>query len=153
MIILAWIGTVFCSMAFGDGYIFTKELNPTPIRTTALSTASASARIGSIISPFIGMLDEYDEMAPLAVYGLIVLLCGCGSIFIWPGKQFSFNFNIETQITNVCFFVETSSIRLPDTIEESERIARSQNKWVATLKCQKTTDSTVYPRKRSTEKV
>ncbi len=32
VIVLAWIGTVSCSVAFGDGYTYTKELFPTILR-------------------------------------------------------------------------------------------------------------------------
>ena len=46
VIILSWIGTLFCESAASGVYTYTKELFPTPLRTTALGTASASARIG-----------------------------------------------------------------------------------------------------------
>ena len=36
VIVLAWVGTIACSVAFGDGYTYTKELFPTVLRTTAL---------------------------------------------------------------------------------------------------------------------
>ena len=36
VIVLAWVGTIACSVAFGDGYTYTKELFPTILRTTAL---------------------------------------------------------------------------------------------------------------------
>ncbi len=55
IVVLAWTGTIPCSVAFGAGYVFTKDLFPTTHRTSALGTASASARIGSIISPFIAL--------------------------------------------------------------------------------------------------
>ena len=35
VIVLAWIGTISCSVAFGVGYTYTKELFPTPLRYTA----------------------------------------------------------------------------------------------------------------------
>ena len=55
IIILSWAGTVFCGFAFSCGYTFSKELFPTTLRTSALSMASAAARIGSILSPFVAM--------------------------------------------------------------------------------------------------
>ncbi len=60
--ICAVIGNVIAGAAFGVGYTFTKEVMPTVVRTTALSTASASARIGSMLSPVIGMLDVYMDV-------------------------------------------------------------------------------------------
>jgi MFS family permease len=116
IIILAWLGTVACSLAIGDSYTFTEELYPTVVRTTALSTASASARIGSIISPFIAMLDTVSDILPLLVYGIIVLTAGFCSMWIWP---------------------ETKSIKLPDTLEESEELASSKNELIACLTCRK----------------
>ena len=54
-------------------YTFTKELFPTVLRTTGLGTASAAARIGSSLSPFVAMLDEINPVLPLTIYGIIVL--------------------------------------------------------------------------------
>ena len=39
VIMLSFLGTISCGMAFGDGYTFTKELFPTILRTTALGKA------------------------------------------------------------------------------------------------------------------
>ena len=80
------------------------------MRTTALSTASAAARIGSILSPFIGMLDRMSSVLPLVAYGLVVFGAGIASIWIWP---------------------ETKTTRLPDTMEECELMASEHNKWLS----------------------
>ena len=65
-------------------YIFTLELYPTLYRTTALSMCSAAARIGSLMSPLIAMLDVVHPVLPLGVYGAIVLSAGISSILLWP---------------------------------------------------------------------
>jgi len=66
--IMSILGIIGCGASFDTGYLITKELFPTVLRcnqtirqlkdvhfrTTALSSASASARIGSILSPLIG---------------------------------------------------------------------------------------------------
>lgn len=117
VIVLAWIGTVACSSAFGVGYNFTREIFPTLLRTTALSMCSSTARIGSIISPLIAMLDAYNELLPLIVYGLIVISTGVMSIWIWP---------------------ETRKIPLPETVEACEAMSATPNEWVAKLTCRKT---------------
>ncbi len=72
--VLSIAGTKFVSLAFDCGYIFTKELFPTVLRTSALSSASAAARIGSLLAPLIGALDSYDPNLPLALYGVVVTL-------------------------------------------------------------------------------
>lgn len=113
VIILSWIGTISCAAAFGVGSTFTKELFPTMIRTTALGTASAGARFGPLASPFIAMLDTTSPVLPLAIYGIIVLLAGINSFWLWP---------------------ETNNRKLPETLEETEIIAASPNRW---LKCNK----------------
>ena len=46
MTTLSVVGTTVCNAAFDTGYIYTKELFPTILRTSALSTASAFARVG-----------------------------------------------------------------------------------------------------------
>ena len=117
VIVLAWIGTVACSSAFGVGYNFTREIFPTLLRTTALSMCSSTARIGSIISPLIAMLDVYHNLLPLIVYGLIVISTGVMSIWIWP---------------------ETKKIPLPETVEACEAMSATPNEWVAKLTCRKT---------------
>ena len=78
------------------------------MRTTALSFASAAARVGSILSPLIGGLDVISPAVPIAVYGLVVLASGLQSVIIWP---------------------ETTGIKISDTVEEAERLANQQNQW------------------------
>jgi OCT family organic cation transporter-like MFS transporter 4/5 len=109
VIVLAWIGTVSCSMAFGGGYTFTKELFPTQLRTTALGVASGGARVGSLSSPFIAMLSVVDPVLPLGVYGIIVLTAGIVSFWLWP---------------------ETNKRQFPESLEEAEKAASTPNPWV-----------------------
>ncbi len=62
IIVCAWTGAFFCSIAFGGGYTFTRELYPTILRTTALGTASSSARIGSILSPMVALSSSIHQV-------------------------------------------------------------------------------------------
>ena len=71
--------------------------------------ASAGARVGSLSSPLIAMLDVYSQVLPLVVYGVIVFSAGLVSLWLWP---------------------ETKSRKLPETIEEAEKIAATKNPWV-----------------------
>jgi OCT family organic cation transporter-like MFS transporter 4/5 len=113
IMVFAWIGTVSCSTAFGVGSVFTKDLFPTTHRTMALSMASASARIGSISSPFVAMLSVYNPIFGLTVYGCFLLVGGIISIWIWP---------------------DTKNTKVPDTLEESEKLASSKNTWLFCFK-------------------
>lgn len=108
IIVCAWIGTIACSFSFGVGYNITRELFPTVLRTTAMSFCSAMARVGSFASPFVAMLDYHGPEAPLLVYGVIVFVAGCLSLWVWP---------------------ETRKIRLPESLEDCERVASSPNAW------------------------
>ena len=114
IIVLAWIGTICCGIAFGSGYIYTKELYPTSVRTQAVSTASASARLGSIISPFIALLEDIHYLLPIVTYGAILFTAGFLSIWIWP---------------------ETKKTRLPDTMEDTKILASGENTWTSWSKC------------------
>ena len=55
------------------------------------------------------MYNDNLKVLPLAVMGVILLCSGTGSIWIWP---------------------ETKSIKLPETLEEANEIARSKNTWL-----------------------
>ena len=110
VIILASIGASLCSVAFGVGYIYTNELFPTNLRATALGTASAGARVGSLSSPFIAMLDFVDPVMPFAIYGTVVMFAVIVSLWLWP---------------------ETSQKKLPETQEEAEAAASTVNPWVS----------------------
>ena len=114
IIVSAWIGNIAVGMSFGVGYNYAKELYPTVLRATALGTASSSARVGSMVSPLIAMLDVFSDILSLIVYGVFVLSAGLFSIWIWP---------------------DTKNIRLPDTMEECEEHAASPNLWVQKLCC------------------
>jgi OCT family organic cation transporter-like MFS transporter 4/5 len=109
IMVFAWIGTIACNTAFGAGYVYSKELFPTTHRTIALSISSACARLGAIASPYVAMLEVYDSILSLAVYGVFLLLGALTSILIWP----------DTKKTNI-----------PDTLEECEEMASSKNRWL-----------------------
>ena len=106
IMVFAWIGTVACSTGFGVGSVFTKELFPTTHRAMAISVASAFARIGSISSPYIAMLEMFNPILGLAVYGSFLLLGGLVSLGIWP---------------------DTKKHKIPDTLEECEAMSSRSN--------------------------
>ena len=110
-----FVATVFCQFAFTDAYIFTKELYPTNLRAQALSSGSALGRIGSIISPFIAMLENFHILLPMVTYGAMLFLAGFLSIWIWP---------------------ETRAIRLPDNLEDCKQLTEGKNLWIAWASCE-----------------
>ena len=107
------------------GYLFTLELYPTLYRTTALGMASAGARIGSLMSPLIAMLDVVHPVLPLGVYGAIVLLAGISSILLWP---------------------ETLNVHFTETLEECENLASTPNSW---LHCSRSSSYKIKPKNKN----
>ena len=111
VIILSGIGTLFCAGGTAGLLTYTKELFPTPLRTTALGTASAAGRLGVLTSPFIAMLGSENSVLPIIIYGMVVLAAAVVSLWLWP---------------------ETNRRQMTETIEEAEKVASTQNQW---LKC------------------
>ena len=109
VIILSWIGTLFCSWAIAVVYTYTTELFPTTLRTTALGTASAAARIGTLSSPFVALLGDSNPVLPLIIYGIVVLVAAIFSLWLWP---------------------ETNKKKMTETLEEAEKVASTHNNWV-----------------------
>jgi hypothetical protein len=64
-----------------DGSRLVSDLFPTTHRATALSTVSAFARIGSLVSPFVAL---FDPMTTLLVYGVCLVASAAVSAFIYP---------------------------------------------------------------------
>ena len=105
---------MFAGIAFGSGYSFTRELFPTFLRGSSLSLASSFARVGAILSPSIAAISVgdpggADEILPGIIYGLFNLAAGVASVWIWP---------------------ETRDVKLPDSLEECEDLARTRNTWL-----------------------
>ncbi len=81
---------------------FPLDLFPTTHRATALSTVSAFARLGSLVSPFVAL---FDPMTTLVIYGVCLLVSAVISSFIFP---------------------DTTKTKMPETLEESEKMAQSK---------------------------
>lgn len=53
---LAMIGRFLMTVNFGTTYVFTAELFPTPLRSSAMGTSSMFSRVGGILAPFVASL-------------------------------------------------------------------------------------------------
>ncbi|XP_051869525.1 solute carrier family 22 member 5-like [Pristis pectinata] len=98
--VLVLIGKLGNTCAFFMVYVYTAELYPTPMRNTGVGVNSMASRLGSIISPFVILLDVYQENLSLIVMGVLTIF----SAFI------------------VLFLPETLSAPLPDTIDQMQKI-------------------------------
>jgi len=109
IVVLAWIACATLDIVWATLLVFTKELFPTTHRTMALGIASAACRMGSVLSPYVILLDVYDPVLSLGFYSCLSLSSGILSLWIWP---------------------ETKALRLPDTLEEAEKAASMPNSWL-----------------------
>ncbi|XP_005108859.2 putative transporter SVOPL [Aplysia californica] len=74
----------FSSACFNFVYIYSSELYPTSIRTLGMGTASAWARVGAMLTPFVAqVLLSNSIQAATWVYGALCMLCGI-SCFLLP---------------------------------------------------------------------
>ncbi len=58
IIVLAYIGQLGCAMAFDVAYSYTRELFPTSLRSSTMGFGSGAARVGSVASSTIALLEE-----------------------------------------------------------------------------------------------
>ncbi|GBM01740.1 Organic cation transporter protein [Araneus ventricosus] len=103
---LPWLSTSFAMLgkscvagSFGLLYIYTSELFPTVVRNITIGSCSVSARIGSILAPFVRELGKATHpVVPNLLYGLLALTSGLLGLLL----------------------PETRDQALPDTLEEGE---------------------------------
>lgn len=99
------IGLVCCAKAvitlcFGMIFVYSAEIYPTTIRSTAIAASSCFARFGAMASPWIAMSSRFSPVLPLAIHGVMTGI-SCLLALLLP---------------------ETANGKLPDTIEESEEM-------------------------------
>lgn len=70
------------------------------IRSGGVGTMSTVARLGALVAPFVPLLSRYFEPLPLLLFGFVSLFGG---------------------LLTLCL-PETLGLKLPDTVEESERL-------------------------------
>ncbi|CAB0035149.1 unnamed protein product [Trichogramma brassicae] len=91
------------TMAFSTSYVYTTELFPTTLRHSLLGICSMTGRVGSILAPQTPLLAKYIyDGLPLLLFGAMSLTAGMLTLS----------------------FPETLGTKLPDTLEEAERIGQ-----------------------------
>nr|XP_055170998.1 solute carrier family 22 member 6 isoform X3 [Nyctereutes procyonoides] len=68
---LAVLGKGCLAASFNCIFLYTGELYPTVIRQTGMGMGSTMARVGSIVSPLVGMTAELYPSVPLFIYGAV----------------------------------------------------------------------------------
>ncbi|XDV39438.1 hypothetical protein PO909_008685 [Leuciscus waleckii] len=113
-ILVEMLGKLGVTAAFCVVYAVTSELFPTVVRNMAMGTCSMTARIGSIVSPFIIYLGNYYSYIPYIVIGGLAVFAGLITLLL----------------------PETKGKVLPETIAQMQRIKglRSSKKQASMMK-------------------
>ncbi|XP_015276447.1 PREDICTED: solute carrier family 22 member 13-like [Gekko japonicus] len=80
--VLAVIGKASLGASFSTTYVFSAEVFPTVIRQTSLGLCSMSSRIGGILAPLVGLLDEIHPAIPMVLLGGMALAGGILCFFL-----------------------------------------------------------------------
>ncbi|CAN9501815.1 unnamed protein product [Ophioblennius macclurei] len=105
-VFLEMVGKFGVTAAFCVMFSVTSELFPTIIRNTAMGCCSMSARIGTIISPFIIYLGKYYKTLPYILMGVLTLIGAISCLFL----------------------PETYKKALPETVSQMQEICRCGKK-------------------------
>ncbi|KYN15387.1 WD repeat and HMG-box DNA-binding protein 1 [Trachymyrmex cornetzi] len=101
-IFLASLGLVGMAISFPTVYLYSCEVFPTVVRNVGVGLGSTSARIGSIIAPFIATMGAIEPWLPPVIFGIAPILGA-----------------------TLCLFLpETMNCELPETIEDAENFGK-----------------------------
>lgn len=82
---LAFIGRFMASGSFSNIYLYSSELFPTTLRNQGIGLCSTSARIGSIIAPYVVMLAQLPDLSstlPMVIFGSLTVAAGFMSLLL-----------------------------------------------------------------------
>ncbi|XP_037644840.1 solute carrier family 22 member 4-like isoform X2 [Sebastes umbrosus] len=109
-LILALLGKFGILAGAGVLYVYTGELSPTVIRSTAMNSCAMLGRVGSSVCPYLLQLAVLNQCLPWIVVGSLSLLSVLVSVFL----------------------PETFRQPLPDTIQQMALIQRFRWPWAST---------------------
>ncbi|CAG9132751.1 unnamed protein product [Plutella xylostella] len=105
-VVLATLGTVCSYNAFVLVYMQTNEIFPTVVRSAALGFGSMMARVGSMIAPFIVLLEDFNPWLSPVLFAIPPLVTGI-----------------------MCLMLpETKGIELLTTLEQGENLGKIDDK-------------------------
>ncbi|KAL6265312.1 hypothetical protein P5V15_002091 [Pogonomyrmex californicus] len=103
-IFLASLGLVGMAISFPTVYLYSGEVFPTVVRNIGVGLGSISARIGSMIAPYIATMGTIQPWLPPVIFGLGPII---GAM--------------------LCLFLpETMNCELPETIEDAENFGKNK---------------------------
>merc|ERR1711936_37718 len=100
---LALVGKFGATASFAVVFVYTAEMFPTEIRSTAVGASSLCGRIGGIVAPPVATLGSVWLPLPFVIMGSFSLLGGILVLLILP---------------------ETLGSKLPDTMEEALNLGK-----------------------------
>ncbi|XP_070558191.1 organic cation transporter protein-like [Ptychodera flava] len=95
---IAMVAKLCIAGVFAIVFVYGAEIYPTVVRNAGMGVSSMSARVGSIISPFVVLLEVYWSPMPFIIMGVTSVIAGVLALFL----------------------PETRNKRLPETLEEGE---------------------------------
>lgn len=101
---LSLIGKFASSIVFLIVYLYTAEIYPTQVRGKGLALTATMARIGGFIAPYISGIGVKNPSLPFLIFGGSAVVGGVVSIML----------------------PETKGVKLPETVEEVERIVMNR---------------------------
>ncbi|XP_040566250.1 solute carrier family 22 member 1 [Lepeophtheirus salmonis] len=105
-IAMTFIGKMCGASAFGTIYLYTIELFPTSIRTSAVGVCSFWSYLASILTPYVAKLALYYGLSNVdIVFGISALVVGL----------------------LILSFPETKHYKIPETIKEAESFGRTKS--------------------------
>ncbi|XP_011690335.1 PREDICTED: organic cation transporter protein-like isoform X2 [Wasmannia auropunctata] len=104
-IFLASLGLVGMAISFPTVYLYSCEVFPTVVRNIGVGLGSISARVGSIIAPFIATMGTIQPWLPPVIFGTAPIIGAA-----------------------LCLFLpETMNCELPQTIEDAENFGKKKS--------------------------
>ncbi|XP_072035610.1 organic cation transporter protein-like [Amphiura filiformis] len=100
IIATAAIGKFCISSSFGIAWLYATEIFPTVIRNVGFGACSFFARVGSILAPFVILLEDTSHYLPLGIFGVMSLIAAVLGLWL----------------------PETRNRALPETIEDGENL-------------------------------
>ncbi|KAL0276359.1 UNVERIFIED_CONTAM: hypothetical protein PYX00_003949 [Menopon gallinae] len=100
VIALFLLGKLGITASFGIAYVYTAEVYPTIMRSIGVGASSTTARLGALVAPFAPLLGTYSKPLPLILFSGVSLAAGVFTLFL----------------------PETLGTKLPDTVEEAEKL-------------------------------
>ncbi|XP_070557230.1 organic cation transporter protein-like [Ptychodera flava] len=101
---IAMVAKLCTAATFTIVYLYTAEIYPTVVRNTGMGMSSMSASVGSIISPYVMLLDVIWAPMPFVVMGVTSMISGLLALLL----------------------PETKNKKLPETLREGEFFGTSK---------------------------